>query len=72
VVVNISQCVAGSVEMGPTTRANQLKNAGGVVGLHSTVEGADTKLMHLLAHCKDPRAIRNMMNQSIAGEITID
>ncbi len=72
VVVNISQCVAGSVEMGRYDTGYQLKNAGVVSGYDSTVEGAVTKLMHLLAHCKDPRAIRNMMNQSIAGEITID
>ena len=72
VVVNISQCVAGSVEMGRYDTGYQLKNAGVVSGYDSTVEGAVTKLMHLLAHCKDPRTIRNLMNQSIAGEITID
>ncbi len=72
VVVNISQCVAGTVEMGRYDTGYQLKNAGVVSGYDSTVEGAVTKLMHLLAHCKDPRTIRNMMNQSIAGEITID
>ncbi|MBP7857209.1 MAG: type I asparaginase [Prevotella sp.] len=71
VVVNISQCVAGSVEMGRYDTGYQLKNAGVVSGYDSTVEGAVTKLMHLLAHYKDPRVIRNLMNQSIAGEITI-
>ena len=71
VIVNISQCVAGSVEMGRYDTGCQLKQIGVVSGYDSTVEAAVTKLMFLFAHYNDPQVIRNMMNKSLAGEITI-
>lgn len=71
VVVNISQCVAGSVEMGRYDTGFQLKSAGVVSGYDSTVEAAATKLMFLHANYTDPKTIHDMMNHSIAGEITI-
>lgn len=48
-----------------------LKEAGIVTGYDSTVEAAVTKLMHLQARFSDPNTIRQYMNKSIAGEITI-
>ncbi|MBP3756289.1 MAG: type I asparaginase [Prevotella sp.] len=71
-IVNISQCVAGSVEMGKYDASYHLKNAGVVSGYDSTVEGAVTKLMFLQAHYHDYRIIRQMMNRPIAGEISIE
>lgn len=71
VVVNISQCVAGCVEMERYDTGYQLKNAGVVSGYDSTVEAAATKLMFLHAQHNDQQMVRNMMNRSIAGEITI-
>ncbi|WP_276893251.1 type I asparaginase [Hallella bergensis] len=71
VIVNISQCVAGSVEMGRYDTGCQLKQIGVVSGYDSTVEAAVTKLMFLFANYNDPQVIRNMMNKSLAGEITI-
>jgi L-asparaginase len=72
VVVNISQCVAGTVEMARYGTGCQLKQNGVVSGYDSTVEAAVTKLMYLLARYKNPNVIRSMMNKSLAGEITID
>lgn len=69
-VVNISQCVAGFVKMGRYDTGFQLQDAGVVSGGDSTVESAITKLMFLLAHYKDVRAIRSLMGRSICGEIT--
>lgn len=71
VIVNISQCVAGSVEMGRYDTGYQLKDLGIISGHDSTVEAAITKLMFLLAQYSDPRTIRSLMSQSIAGEMSL-
>ena len=70
VVVNISQCVAGSVEMTRYNTGFQLQNTGIVSGYDSTVEAAITKLMFLQAQYSDPNVIRKLMNTSLAGELT--
>lgn len=71
VIVNISQCVAGSVEMERYDNGYQLKGLGIISGHDSTVEAAITKLMFLQALYPETRTIRNLMSQSIAGEISI-
>lgn len=70
IIVNISQCVAGTVEMGRYATGYQLQDAGVVSGRDSTVEAAVAKLMHLQACYSDPHIIRHMMSRSLAGEIT--
>lgn len=70
VVINISQCMQGTVEMGRYDTGYQLKEAGVVSGYDSTVESAVTKLMFLQSHYQDPEQIRELMRQSIRGEIT--
>ena len=71
VIVNISQCVAGTVEMKRYGAGYQLQDIGVVSGYDSTVEAAVTKLMYLQACYNDTNIIRKMMNGSIAGEISI-
>ena len=71
VVVNISQCISGQVEMNRYDTGYQLKDAGVVSGYDSTVEAAVTKLMYLQAKSDDVNYIRECMNRSIAGEITV-
>lgn len=71
IVVNISQCLRGTVEMDRYDTGYQLKKAGVVSGYDSTVESAITKLMFLLAHHNEPHLIRQLMSQSLAGEITV-
>lgn len=70
-VVNISQCVAGSVEMSRYDTGYQLIQAGVISGHDSTVEAAVTKLMFLQARYSDPHMIRNFMSRNVAGEISI-
>ena len=70
-VVNISQCISGQVEMNRYDTGYQLKDANVISGYDSTVEAAITKLMFLHANYTDTKTIREYMNRSIAGEITI-
>ena len=70
VIVNISQCMQGMVEMGRYDTGFHLKEAGVVSGYDSTVESAVTKLMFLQSHYDDPQKVREMMNRSIRGEIS--
>ena len=49
----------------------QLKEAGVISGYDTTVEAALTKLMLLQAKYGDHTKVREYMNKSIAGEITI-
>ena len=71
VIINISQCLQGRVEMGRYDTGYQLKEAGVISGYDSTVESAVTKLMFLQSHYDDPEHVRRFMQLSIRGEITI-
>ena len=70
IVINISQCMQGKVEMGRYDTGYQLQEAGVISGYDSTVESAVTKLMFLQSHYQDPEQVRQLMRQSIRGEIT--
>lgn len=71
IIVNISQCSTGSVEMGRYETGMHLLDAGIISGYDSTVESVITKLMFLLGHGYTPHKIRRMMNNPVAGEFTI-
>ena len=71
VIVNISQCMQGTVEMGRYDCGYHLQEAGVISGRDSTVEAAVTKLMFLQSHYPDdPDSVRHYMQQSIRGEIS--
>ncbi len=70
-VVNISQCVTGAVEMARYDTGFQLQDAGVISGYDSTVEAAVTKLMYLQARYNDSDVIRDLMNKSLRGEISL-
>ena len=71
IVVNITQCYQGTVEMHRYETGLQLLQAGVINGYDSTVEAVITKLMFLLGHSQSTKEIIEKMNTSIAGEITI-
>jgi L-asparaginase len=70
IVVNITQCQAGTVEMKRYETGLQLIDAGVISGHDSTPESAITKLMFLLGHGLSYDEVRRKMNISLTGEIT--
>lgn len=70
IIINISQCLQGQVEMGRYDTGYRLQEAGVISGYDSTVESAVTKLMFLQSHYSDPDEIRSLMTRSLRGEIT--
>lgn len=72
IIVNITQCNTGSVEMGLYKTSVHLLEAGVISGYDITTESAVTKLMFLLGHHKDPEKIREEMGKSFCGEVTVE
>lgn len=70
IIVNITQCQRGAVEMGLYETGHQLLQAGVVSGKDMTVESAVTKLMTLFGRGLSTDEVRTLMSQSIAGELT--
>ena len=70
-IVNISQCLTGSVEMERYGAGFQLKTAHVISGHDSTVEAMVTKLMYLQGKYDDNCIVREKLQQSLAGEITV-
>lgn len=71
VVVNITQCDEGAVEMGRYQTSRLLLEAGVVPGYDSTWEAMLTKLMVLLGSQLSHQQVVELLHQSLAGEITI-
>ena len=70
IIVNITQCASGAVEMGRYETGMHLLEAGVISGYDSTPECAVTKLMFLLGHGLPNKEIRYKMNSCLIGEIT--
>lgn len=70
IIINITQCQSGTVEMERYETGIQLLQAGVISGYDSTPECAVTKLMFLLGHGLSNQEIREKMNSCIIGEIT--
>ena len=69
IVVNISQCPGGHVDMGVYQTSLFLRDIGVLNGYDLTEEAAITKLMHLLGTYQDTATIKKKFESNIAGEL---
>jgi L-asparaginase len=72
VILNVTQCASGSVEMNRYQAGKTLKEIGVLSGYDTTTEAAVTKLMFLLGHGLTPEEVKNRLQPAIAGETTTD
>lgn len=70
IILNITQCMAGSVNMDIYATGKCLKEAGVVNGFDSTTESALGKLFHLLGENTDNTAVKALLETDLRGEIS--
>ncbi|RWR03766.1 cytoplasmic asparaginase I [[Pantoea] beijingensis] len=72
VVVNLTQCMSGKVNMGGYATGNALALAGVISGFDLTVEATLTKLHFLLSQNLSTAEVRREMQRNLRGELTPD
>jgi len=71
VIVNLSQCHRGSVNMSGYATGTALKQCGVISGYDMTIEAALTKLHWLLSKGYSSQEIKLLMTQNLRGELTV-
>lgn len=72
ILLNITQCPQGAVQMGKYITSVELEKAGVISGLDMTLEAAIAKLMYLGGrYPKDTKRIKQALQQALRGELSL-
>ena len=72
IIVNVTQCQAGSVDMDAYETGRRLKEIGVVSGYDITTEAALAKLFYLLGKGYDNERVKDMFKTNLRGEISFN
>ena len=70
IIVNVTQCLAGTVNMNIYANGKALERAGVIDGYDSTTESALVKLFYLMGKSRDNEWVKAMMGRNLKGEIS--
>ncbi len=70
IIVNVTQCLAGAVNMNIYANGKALERAGVIDGYDSTTESALAKLFYLMGKSRDNEWVKAMMGRNLKGEIS--
>lgn len=70
-VLNVTQCQAGKVDMDAYATGIALKNEGVISGYDSTIEAALAKMFYVLGQTNDLSKAKELLNSNLRGEISI-
>lgn len=70
IIVNVTQCLAGNVDMNIYANGKHLEERGVINGNDLTTESALAKLFYLMGKSPDNEWVRSMIGHSLKGEIS--
>ena len=70
VIINLTQCIQGQVNMGGYATGNALLNCGVISGYDMTLEACLTKLHYLFSQNLELETVRHLMQDNLRGELT--
>ncbi|MNR13220.1 L-asparaginase 1 [compost metagenome] len=71
-IIDITQCKRGSVELGKYETSKKLQQMGVISGYDTTFEATITKLMYLMGRGLENQDVAVLMEQSLRGELTVN